>query len=257
MPFDSINYLQKLLHRKAQYLAAFNNSYLPWEKDDSHSNMEWISREHLLGSRQVENHSLQLSYDNFSLVFNGPTIQSGLDLVGKSHDEIHDWLINQLNRSSLDPGRFAYRYSYSLQPFKAELETWTSTIRSQLSLLSLWRSVAQKALEQVGKDHKSSEIRIWPHHFDTGMLIDGGEHFNMGIGLGYAMADSISKRPYYYAYSWGMEIPFHDLENPAYGTWHINDWKGAVLPVHPEITRNQVFSFYQSAADLMMQTAHV
>ncbi len=80
---------------------------------------------------------------------------------------------------------------------------------------------------------QSGEIRIWPHHFDTGLYVEATPA--IGIGFGLAMEDKLVGEPYFYLTGFGLgeKKPNYEKKSilPA-GEWVLSKkWKGAVLRI--------------------------
>lgn len=95
------------------------------------------------------------------------------------------------------------------------------------------------ALEKIGVE---GEVRVWPHHFDTGMyaVAENG----VGIGFGLAMEDSMVGAPYFYIAGHptnGTSINYDQLPDMKTGRWIIEEhWKGAVLPLSDLDSENEM-----------------
>ena len=78
-----------------------------------------------------------------------------------------------------------------------------------------------------------AEVRIWPHHFDTGVYLESNP--NVGLGFGFAMEDSLVGQPYFYYSGNGLNehvIHYKDVRDLEVGKWIVSEeWKGAVLPL--------------------------
>ncbi len=248
----SINFLQTVLHYKAQYLAALSNAFLPWKSDDSQSNLLWNSKNSSLTSRPVgEGSYLELVYNNYTLIYHGQGFSFEFALANKKEEEIIAWVKSQLERDGLLSNNYGMNFTYSLPVFHAEIDRWDTNHTRLVRLLADWRSLSQNNLEKIAAFYpQHSEIRVWPHHFDTGMLLDCGNDFENGVGLGYAVKDNLSQTPYYYVYPFSKKtLDFKKLPKLEEGNWHFNDWKGAILPVHSQLTSSQVLSFYTQATN--------
>ena len=97
-----------------------------------------------------------------------------------------------------------------------------------------YRSMANLACsELIGYLQVVGEIRIWPHHFDTGIYVE--PNGNTGLGFGLAMEDSMVGGPYFYFSGYRLNGEGFDYENAPHlvtGKWMISEnWKGAVLPL--------------------------
>ena len=79
------------------------------------------------------------------------------------------------------------------------------------------------AAEILGRLHQP--VRMWPHHFDVAVLIDGT------LGVGFLAGDDAIDEPYWYVYNTPMPDPLPPL---TAGEWHRGAWTGAVLRGDPE-----------------------
>lgn len=97
-----------------------------------------------------------------------------------------------------------------------------------------YRGLANFAcLSVLGYLQSESEIRIWPHHFDTGVYAQVTD--SLGFGFGWAMADSMIGEPYYYlsGYKNSSIIIYKNLSKLNFGRWVTGEqWNGTVLPLH-------------------------
>jgi len=86
----------------------------------------------------------------------------------------------------------------------------------QLSALARWYQLGHECVVAVAP---ADGIRIWPHHFDLGAIVDG-------VGVGLSPGDGYYAEPYLY-----VTPRTGDARVPALpsGTWRTQDWTGAVL----------------------------
>lgn len=86
----------------------------------------------------------------------------------------------------------------------------------QLAELARWYQLGHEALAAVAP---AEGIRIWPHHFDLGAIVDG-------VGIGLSPGDRYYDEPYFY-----VTPRTGDPRVPALpaGTWRTDEWTGAVL----------------------------
>ena len=105
---------------------------------------------------------------------------------------------------------------------KAGLEQWKH-------YRSLANNVCNWVLESLQQD---SEVRIWPHHFDTGIYVTPNEH--VGLGFGLAVAETMVNASYFYFSGYGLKdkLDFSSVPSLEFGEWKVGDgYKGAVLPI--------------------------
>ncbi len=252
-----INQTQNKLHHLSQFLAAFSNSYLPKEDDDSQSNIDWSIEKTAVVSRTVKGIHIELNFKELLLTIVSKDSRDELDVLGLKKDDIDSWLRTSLERLGFEKDLFNYDVGFTLDtPHDLFLDLDKET-EACISNLIEHRNWSQISLENIadGKSVNATEIRVWPHHFDTGMLIDLSEKkdLSVGLGLGYAIADTTaSKIPYFYVYGWGKEsIDYKNLTALKEGHWAFENWKGAVLPANTSINSKIVEDFYQEASTIL------
>ncbi|NAS29386.1 hypothetical protein GTQ40_00235 [Flavobacteriaceae bacterium R38] len=252
---STLNQTQNKLHHLSQTLAAFSNSYLDKAEDDSQSNLLWSVEKEAIISRSVNNIHLELHIKDLVLKLVSPTETITLDVLGLAKTDLDSWLKKHLSLVSLDENRFNYNLGFSLDSDHTTfIDLDTDAEKSILELIN-HRNFCQNALESISKAYKNAtEIRIWPHHFDTGMLIDLSSQHDMskGLGLGYAIADSLSDLPYFYTYGWGIPIDYNSLSSLKNGLWIDKEWKGALLAANNSITFKDIENFYLEASSVLV-----
>lgn len=117
-----------------------------------------------------------------------------------------------------------------------------------------WRTITTNQLRALNEwSGLTSEIRIWPHHFDTGIYYaqnDAHGQEKTAIWAGYALADSISDEPYFYLSGYKRDEQINLLEAPplSTGEWRqTSDWTGALLSISQVTTNEQITAFFQES----------
>ena len=93
------------------------------------------------------------------------------------------------------------------------------------------RILAQFVLERIDKQYDlNTSIRIWPHHFDTGIYSPLPDS-DVTIGLGLAIPDTICNKHYLYlsGYKNGNTIETSGLPKLSLGEWKSDGFTGAIL----------------------------
>jgi hypothetical protein len=242
----------KTLHSLAQYIALTGTNWLPNQPDDSHTNMVWNNERQRLEGRpfEREDQQIQLVVDTstFSLLFvdGQQHVVASFPIEGKTPAEatswwqslMHDWGIVEikgLNYTLAEPpvpNNTPYAYPVGLK-------AWGE-----------WRKLAQTVLTTLNESSgQASEVRIWPHHFDTGVYYSfpgetGAEQ--AAIWAGYAIADAVSYEPYFYlsGYDSRQHIDFAATRPLTTGTWlNTPSWQGAILPISLVTGAEQINAF--------------
>jgi len=243
--------MDKMIHLAAQYLATASKSFLEPVADDSHTNLGFSLDDGAIYSRVLDGKKgyLCLSYKTFSLEWFTPDGPQILSLDGRTHGEIVQWL-QKMTSTAIENGRYTYDLHYDL-PYEPITDGFTFELKStrQLEELIHYRILIQLVLENFLKEEKlQSEIRIWPHHFDTGAFTAIEDLPGIAIGLGLAEPDSLCNNPYFYisAYRGHEGVTVDGYPELAIGSWGHNGFAGAILDAKDR-TREDGISFFREA----------
>lgn len=240
--------MTKELHIAAQYLAAAGISFLEKQNDDSHTNLGWDPNTKSIISRELREDGLHmaLSYKDFSIELRlKDRVLAKIPLSQTRHRDNIKWLA-EVFRDLLFEKDYKYEIHYEL-PYEDLDENYTFPYRDIESLeeFAKVRNTAHTVLSELSLTHNEpSEVRIWPHHFDTGTLLWLNDMESIGLGL--SISDNMVKEYYFYASAWkGHEMmdtsEFNKLQN---GEWLKDSWKGAILTAKDR-SNDQVMSFYE------------
>jgi len=234
------------MHLAAQYLAAAGISFTKAKEDDSHTNLgfdiETKSMETRVLSSEVD--VLALNYRKFLLEWHSFKGKESLDLDGKTHKEVLHWL-QEISQKKLNK-EYSYTFHYDL-PYNIE-DTYTFQLNdiNKLEHLCDLRILAEYTFETLTeKNNLDTEIRVWPHHYDTGgdaQLGDSG----IAIGFGLATPDSVCNEHYFYiaGYKGENTINPEDFKKLSQGSWVSNGFTGAILPA-ASIIESEAIQFFQ------------
>ncbi len=262
------------VHHAAQLVAMVGHSLLPKEKDDSQSNMEWSTRRHAILGRDIELNQvirMGLIYHPFELHLFDHNLDSldNLNLEGRTMQLAINWIKDHIdvlggNGAQVKP---ISHFTLPKHPLDkgAVFELPTPVLHIEMAK---YRSNADLILKELaGRFEHATEVRIWPHHFDTGCFIplafdDQGQPSH-AMGLGLAVADGMMDEYYYYITHQvkGHKPEYVDLPDLAGGgEWKKGEWVGAVLPVSRLLKSNdaheqhvQALSFFESGIAATMQ----
>ena len=240
------------IHQLSQYLAAAAISFMEAAPDDSHTNLGFDGSTQSLSTHALNDLGIQLcfSYADFSLFWKGEGLKSSIELDGKTHQEVLNWLKSTAEGFGFDtPYRYEFHYDLPY-PIEAD-QLWVAPKAKALNQLSDTRTKAQRASEAFATElGQEVAIRIWPHHFDTGgytALVDG-----LGVGWGLAIPDSVVNGPYYYIsyYKDGKSYLPDDLPALGLGDWYRDGFTGAVLPFRD--SGDDGFAFFKQVHQRIM-----
>ncbi len=225
------------MHIAAQYLAMAAKSFLPAQDDDSHTNLGWNSKDKRMESRPLNSEGLilALNYLDYSLDFAHPKsgVGASYPLGGASHLDILNWIGRESKFAGIDAEfKFDLHYELPYEGIFTDEYKYAGKDEDQLNALIQLRWLADKTLSMINTHfHEVSEVRIWPHHFDTGCLGYFDTKKNVSVGLGLAIPDKNVDDWYFYASGYHGEEPiqtemFEPLKN---GEWRSGEWNAGIL----------------------------
>ncbi len=246
------------MHKAAQYLAMAGKTYLPEKSDDSHTNLEWLPKKKSLVSRDLNDHGIRLAinYKQYALeILTDDELLDSTTLTGESHKFLLNWIDQGLKRYGL---KADYKFEpHYILPYESVLDDnyqFPAPNADKLQDLINQRNLCDEALRNVLSERKDgTDVRIWPHHFDTGALIEVDEDkdgLTKSIGLGLSIPDTMIDGFYLYASPWrkGEDLDLSEMDEDALssGEWHNGDWKGATLNTK-DISAEDATTFFQEA----------
>ena len=228
------------LHWLSQIIAKVNHTYVPVKKDDSHTNLFFDTVGNRLFGRWINTPkgkfilALNLNTLCFEWLDNKLSVKTSISVFDKEgpsiEKEIWEYPVS-IGMSSKDiskPLHFEIP-DYGFAMIKAD-----EISSSGVEKWGYYRELANSACFSLsGYLQSESEIRIWPHHFDTGIYIQITD--SLGFGFGWAMEDSMVGEPYFYlsGYKKPPPIKYENLSKLSVGGWVTGEhWNGAVLPLH-------------------------
>lgn len=242
--------MEKMMYLAAQYLAAAGISFLDKKEDDSHTNLQFISENASLNSRPLneQDNVLSLNYERFTLEWKNPVATSSLRLDGSTHRHIVDWIDVKASDASIAVP-YKYNFHYDLPYNIKDNFTFKLLDSNRLSELTHLRILAQLVLEKfLNNQGLISEIRVWPHHFDTGAYATTDKKLIDAVGLGLAIPDAIVGEHYFYisGYKNNKAIDPGGMAPLVHGHWHNKGFVGAVLPAMGA-TVQEALAFFEDA----------
>ena len=152
-----------------QYLSAAGIQFVDKEDDDSHTNLGFVTQTGCLKTHPLSENGdvIQFNYNTFSLEWHSKNEALTFPLNGKSHHEVLAWLDEKSLRFLDQKYQYSFHYDFTY-PISSDFVFGEVNSEELQKLLDL-RVLAQITLEAVLKENNLvSDIRIWPHHFDTG-----------------------------------------------------------------------------------------
>lgn len=243
-----MNSIERQVHLASQYLAAAGISFLDKEEDDSHTNLGFNTDGGYLETHPLSdnNDKLILNYKNFNLEWRSNNTSNSFKLEGATHKEVVDW-ISQMSRSFIDK-EYSYEFHYDLPYVVNDDSVFELSNPGTVQELMHLRILAQFILEKVDGDYNlNASIRIWPHHFDTGIYSALPES-DVTVGFGLATPDTVCDSHYLYitGYKDGEVLDTSNFDKLSIGEWKSDGFIGAVLNTN-HIVESEGVDFFKEA----------
>jgi hypothetical protein len=239
------------MHLAAQYLAAAAISFVEKKEDDSHTNLGFDSESGRMSTHPLSDSgdTLSLNYNTFALDWNSSTNVESIQLDGASHKEVLAWL-TKLSQEKIGKS-YTYSFHYDVPYSIADTTVFTMSDSAELKRLLQLRILTQAILEQtLLENNMQSEIRVWPHHFDTGAFTALPNKPDIAVSFGLAIPDTLSSAHYLYisGYKGHDGISTQGFDALTKGEWKDDGFKGAILPAD-HIGVSEGVQFFKEAID--------
>jgi hypothetical protein len=248
------------IHLLSQLIAKVNRTFVPKKEDDSHTNLYFDSIGKRIYGRWFEANterlvfSLHLTTLHFELLNDQLEVLSSVLAIGKTIAEIEETVEKEVTQLGISAAGLKLPLHFEIPQYKFTSHPIQPIDQQKLIEWCGYRSIANQVCNDLlGLAQTPGEIRIWPHHFDTGIYFEPNK--KIGIGFGFAMEDSMVGAPYLYisGYPKDRTIIYQNAPTSENWQWEISEnWKGCVLPLPKlkdlaENDRNTVIADYLSA----------
>lgn len=261
------NNTDKQIHWLSQVIAKVNKVLVPEKEDDSHTNLYFDVINRRLVGRWIETPqgnilcALNITTHSFEWLNNRLQSQSVVNILNKEIKVLEQEVGEYPKSLGLNIDKIASPLHFEISDYKI------STIQpGELTQQGIekWRRIRELAnnacLATTGYLQAESEIRIWPHHFDTGIYSQVTK--SLGIGFGLAMEDSMVGEPYFYVagYSSKNTIQYENLPRLSAGKWVTGEhWNGVVLPLSEifdlpsDLAFNKIKNYIKKSSDWFLE----
>jgi hypothetical protein len=228
------------LHLLSQTIAKANRTYVSSKPDDSHTNLYFDALDNRIDGHWINNGkekiilTLNLNPQQFEWLNESRECIYAVTTFGKAIDEIENEIAGRLPDLGLNPKGFIDKLHFDIPEYPFAKEPVEEIDNAELNEWKSYRNLANELCALVlGDLQLESEIRIWPHHFDTGIYVEiAGK---LGLGFGLAMEDSMAGAPYFYMSGYPLHgtIEYNNLPELTNGRWELGEyWKGTILPLN-------------------------
>lgn len=235
---EGYNKIDKQIHQLSQLIAKANKTFVPKKEDDSHTNLDFDAITHRIYGRWIKsskgNIILALNLERFAFEWlddNYYTLQSHA-IEGKTSAQLEDDIANEFPAIGLEEKDFKAPLHFEIPVYDFKDAAYSTFDDAALATWEQYRSLANEiSIALLALLGKTAEVRIWPHHFDTGIYVGATE--KLGIGFGLAMEDSVAGSPYFYFSGYGLNgntIDYSNVPTLTIGKFIVGEnWNGAVI----------------------------
>lgn len=253
---ETYNNTDQIIHQLAQTLTKFNRSYASPKQDDSHTNLaldtiadrllgRWVST--AAGDRIM---GLCLKEFRFKIYSRTWEVLGETEIEGVTQEALEKNLEGILSQIGFSTHGFRAPLHFEIPPYSFSKSPFSAITKTDIAKWMEHRALASEACQWLLTHLQlSGEIRIWPHHFDTGIYVEPTAQ--IGFGFGLTMKDKMVGSPYYYFSAYGLQdnkIDYQSLSALGHGKWLIEEnWKGAILRLQ-EANRAALKQYIQEVA---------
>lgn len=246
----------KRIHWLSQVITKANRTFLPAKDDDSHTNLYFDSIANRLFGRWIDVPrgkiilSLNLQSDSFDWLDEKLSVLDRVTVYNRTMDQLEKAVSEYPASIQLNTEKFFSPLHFDIPDYAIDTLADKDLSPEGIKQWIYYRELANRAcLNMMGYVQLESEIRIWPHHFDTGVYTMVTAH--LGLGFGLAMNDGMVGQPYFYLSGYNEQNPisYENLEQLTKGSWKTGEqWNGAVFPL------NSLEAFSEKEAGSMIRT---
>ncbi len=225
------------IHLLSQIIAKVNRSFVPAKPDDSHTNLYYEPISRRLYGRWFEatGRSYVLTLDLTNLKYELVNKQYGSELsigiTGKTLIQLESELARAFENFGIDTKEVFRPLHFEIEQYDFVNNAFEMIRQKDLEEWCFYRTQANHMCSDfLGFTQQLDEVRIWPHHFDTGVFVQANE--KLGVGFGLAMNDQVVDQPYYYMSAYPKEGAMDYGSIPQSQYWRMEykeGWAGCIL----------------------------
>jgi hypothetical protein len=235
------NYTQsdQQIHWLSQIIAKANRTYVPKKADDSHTNLYFDPLGNRIAGRWISMNdgdiifTLNLDNQTFEIIDRTQKIVASIPIISFRISEVERKIESLLSNFGLNPKGFSANLHFEIPNYEFTEEPIQIINPKSINEWKHYRQIANEACSLLlGHAQVWEEIRIWPHHFDTGIYATVKK--GLGLGFGLAMEDAMVNAPYFYmsGYPDNGSINYNNLPEGKEWKWELREhWNGAILPL--------------------------
>ena len=236
---DALRELKNQYHLALQNVAAVGRMFLGEEENDKNAVLNWVPGLWRLAGHWVTGEDTfrsSISFDDFSIYLVNEKIKTlaSINLAGKKQNQVLVWLEQHIINLRLSSSHLIMNLPYELPSYPTQKgKPFADPDPELCRTLGGYFHDAFFLFAQMKETYdKTSDITIWPEHFNCNMQIilkeTDEEATNTYITVGFSPGDEFYSEPYYYVRSWPFVSERRLTPLKTRGFWHDDDWIGAV-----------------------------
>ncbi len=264
-PFDpqALAGMRQQFHQAAQSVAAVGRFSLATSEDDGNAVLQWHTGLHALVGKWISGPVNEVRA-GISILQGTIFIEkkesglSSLEIDNKTYPQLMTWLEGQVGEAGLPVNEFSASLPYEIPSYPTQKGAPFDVSNAEMrKALSNWYEDTDLVLSKLQpRFEQPMEMRVWPHRFDYAASVtlkdSGSADTSTYLGLGMSPGDENYDQPYFYVNSWPF-VEEDRLKPLPYGSWHVDDWVGAVL-LSEEVVREDrqvamVTDFFLNASE--------
>jgi len=251
------------IHQLSQILAKLGRSLVPRKDDDSHTNLYWEPLEQRILGRWISTleglllPAINLESTTFQWLSKQMEVVEEVSLLYRNYYEAENLVEEISSAIGIEKKDIMAPLHFEIPDYPFKNIQINELEKRSLSEWSYIRSLANHILKDISECvQREVEVRIWPHHFDTGIYFQWNN--DLGIGSGLAMEDDLAGAPYFYisAYSGHGQVDYSKASALSNGKWiKEGSWKGGILPINelvPESSIQTLKVFHREALSFLL-----
>jgi hypothetical protein len=257
------NQTDQYIHQISQILAKLGRTFVPHKDDDSHTNLYWEPLQKRMLGRWITTKigsflpAIQLDKLSFQWLDAHIHVIEEVLLADNNYPEMEALVEGSFRSLGIEKINFRDPLHFDIHDYSFKNQSFKKIDKKDLAKWSYLRSLANHMLKDIESfTQKDIEVRIWPHHFDTGILFQWTD--DLGIGAGLAMEDTLAGAPYFYisGYAGENQIAYADAMPLSHGIWiKQGPWKGGILPIsqfNSQNAENVIHKFYTETIQFLL-----
>tara|TARA_R110002050_G_scaffold71466_6_gene153652 strand:+ start:16272 stop:17069 length:798 start_codon:yes stop_codon:yes gene_type:complete len=257
----------QLLHRLSQLIAKMNRQFVAKKEDDSHTNFYFDPLQGAIISHWLDTNMgpiifrLNLLDWSFDFVDGNFNLLDRVDLQTTKLSELEQHIVYGMEKLALNSKGFTDKMHFKIPDYELADDCLKTMHPFNLEEWMVYRSLANHACYEVlGSLQRTGEVRIWPHHFDTGIYFKLKNNVHLSFGL--AMQDDHCPDPYFYASAFnnvGASIKVNPPQSSILtGKWiSSSDFNSAIFSLkelkksHEDLLKSYIRSFLKIYLSLL------